>query len=42
MGNGDLAMSIALWVVTAVFFVPMAYVGFGLWASSTLESPREF
>ena len=35
-------MLIAVWVLIGLFLVPLAYVGLGLWASSTLENPREY
>jgi hypothetical protein len=35
-------MLLALWILIGLFFVPIAYVGLGLWASSTLDNPREY
>ncbi|MDB5654233.1 MAG: hypothetical protein JWQ94_1846 [Tardiphaga sp.] len=35
-------MLLALCILMALLFVPIAYVGLGVWASATLETPREY
>jgi hypothetical protein len=41
-GNGDSAMLLALWIFILLLCAPLALVGLGVWASTTLESPREY
>jgi ethanolamine transporter EutH len=35
-------MLLALWVLIGLFFVPIACVSLGLWASTSVKSPREY
>lgn len=35
-------MLLALWILIGLFFVPITYVGLCLWASTSVEPPREY